>query len=95
MKTLNLEEIVINNSNKSNEEIALEFNVSKYAVSAKRTWLIRKGIIQGDYKPKTTINKKERKENVLNKLDSNYFCFIFESLGGLEKGRGLVSMMNH
>lgn len=66
METLNLEQIVINNQAKSNEEIALEFNVSKYAVSAKRTWLIRQGTIQGTFKTKAP--KKVRKDNVLKEL---------------------------
>jgi len=70
METLNLEQIVIENQAKSNEEIALEYNVSKYAVSAKRTWLIRKGTIQGEFKPKSWEKpKKERKDSILSKLN--------------------------
>lgn len=90
MEALNLEQIIINNQAKSNEEIALEFNVSKFAVSAKRTWLIRQGKIEGTFKPKAP--KKERKDSVLNaisklnkKVESLIATNTYTNADGIEK----------
>lgn len=90
MENLTLEQIIINNQAKSNEEIALEFNVSKYSVSAKRTWLIRQGRIEGTFKPKAP--KKVRKDNVLNalsklnkKVDKIIATNTYPNADGIEK----------
>ena len=97
MENLTLEQIIINNQAKSNEEIALEFNVSKYAVSAKRTWLIRQGRIEGTFKPKAP--KKVRKDNVLNalsklnkKVDKIIATNTYTNADGIEKENCRVKM---
>jgi len=97
MEALNLEQIIINNQAKSNEEIALEFNVSKFTVSAKRTWLIRQGKIEGTFKPKAP--KKERKDSVLSalsklnkKVESLIASNTYSNVDGIEKDNCRVKM---
>ena len=58
METLKtLDQLIIENQLLSNKEIALNLGTSAQKISAKRTWLIRKGKIE------KVGTKKERKDN--------------------------------
>jgi hypothetical protein len=71
-----IQDYIINNyKTKTNTEMGLELNISKYEVSAKATWLQRKGIINLD-KSKGTLTKivkevKPKKERVANVTNFN------------------------
>jgi hypothetical protein len=67
METLSkLDQLIIKNQLLSNKEIALNLGTTAQKISAKRTWLIRKGKIESQ--PKNKGTKKERKDSIFNRI---------------------------
>lgn len=92
METLNVKQVILSNVDKSNQEIAQMLNISVPKVSCTRNWLVRKGEIESNSKPKK-VTKKLNTSDVMaiyGNLTNTY-----RNHNGENKEVARVKMTNH